>query len=220
MKTVIKIEAEMTNEQCEALLSEINRTNEAIGIKTETETKIINDVEDTTTFDDYEVWHFVGDRLPKNESFMCIVQMFNHFSDTWSTGTGVFNAQSNEWEATDSCGEKWPVRYWRRCPDFEGIKGHYTVMKESSKVETKSSNITTNEDSITVEDNEDENIKAWIVNPSGEFQSGNIVRAKIGGPNMGVTKVFDKELECIYYVNGSWVKERFPLDMMIKIDAI
>lgn len=89
--------------------------------------------------DDYEVWHFVGDRLPKNESFMCIVQMYNEFSDTWTTGAGVFNPQSNEWEATDSCGEQWPVRYWRRCPDFEEIKHHYTAMKAPLKDETKSS---------------------------------------------------------------------------------
>lgn len=292
MKTRIIIEAEMSDEQCEALLSVIERTNETIDIKTETkvsylgttpvdeiyqpiidelsrlemlcnenyamtpkerewtslhlrtaiervgikflnsplysEIKTCGDKSDKTQFNDYEVWHFVGDRLPKNESFMCIVKMYNEFSDTWTTGIGVFNSQSNEWEATDSCGENWSVRYWRRCPEFIH-EGHYAAMKESFKSETKSSETT------NIEDNP---IKSWInselesyrlvgsegnediVGNSVEFQCGNIVKSKIGGSSMGVTKVFNKELECIYYVDGRWIREKFPIDMMIKVDII
>lgn len=81
---------------------------------------------DIPELNDYDTWHYVGDRLPK-DTFMCIVKMFNEFSDTWTTGTGVFD--NGEWEATDSSGESFSVRYWRRCPDFEA-EGHYVGLKE------------------------------------------------------------------------------------------
>lgn len=83
---------------------------------------------DIPKLNDYDTWHFVGDRLPKNASFMCIVKMFNEFSDTWTTGTGVYD--HGKWEATDSSGESWSVRYWRRCPDFDEVEGHYVGLKE------------------------------------------------------------------------------------------
>jgi uncharacterized protein YodC (DUF2158 family) len=81
---------------------------------------------DIPKLNDYDTWHYVGDRLPK-DTFMCIVKMFNEFSDTWTTGTGIFD--NEKWEATDSSGEGWSVRYWRRCPDFEA-EGHYVGLKE------------------------------------------------------------------------------------------
>lgn len=68
--------------------------------------------------DDYETWHYIDDRLP-HSTFMCIVKMWNKFSGTWTTGTGIYDTTSKEWEVTDSCGESWDVRYWRRCPNLD-----------------------------------------------------------------------------------------------------
>jgi uncharacterized protein YodC (DUF2158 family) len=305
MKTQIIIDAKMSNEQCDALVSEIERVAEVIGINVKTEASYksvydnigllkkqiyelknaennnhamtdnekkwvdlhlgtvierlekifynsdennMKEIENNSNtdevkkawYEDDNNWIFVGDRQPK-DTFMCIVKMFNEFSDTWSTGTGIFD--NGKWEATDSSGESWPIRYWRRCPEFEA-EGCYVDLKEDiSKIYAKNNNVK-NSDEMSGYDPSRELVgndpskemsgydpsRELIGNdpsgemsgydPSREFLPGDVVMLKIGGPRMGVSKVFNKLIECIYFVDGNVVREKFPINLLVNINII
>lgn len=167
---------------------------------------------------DYDVWHFVGDRQPE-DAFMCIVKMFNEFSDTWTTGTGIFD--NGKWEATDSSGESFPVRYWRRCPDFE-VEGHYVGLKEDiAKIYTKNKDLNKTLNSIGNlkkikqgnEECED------VITRALDFNLGDLVVLKSDATKvMTVSDVNSSyAVVCMFWSNDQLVEMEFPIYTIEKI---
>jgi uncharacterized protein YodC (DUF2158 family) len=163
----------------------------------------------------YNNWIFVGDRQPK-DAFMCIVKMFNEFSDTWSTGTGIFD--NGKWEATDSSGESWPIRYWRRCPEFEA-EGCYVDLKEDiAKIYAK------NKDFDNLSETQIGGQKHWdrtedVVTRTLDFNLGDLVVLKSDATKvMTVSDVNSSyAVECMFWSNDQMVQVSFPVYTIEKI---
>lgn len=169
---------------------------------------------DIPKLNDYDTWHFVGDRLPK-DTFMCIVKMFNEFSNTWTTGTGVFD--NGNWEATDSSGESFPVRYWRRCPDFNGVQDAYVGLKEDiAKIYAKNKDLNTQTLKQFTNKNEE---GVHDITYTLDFNLGDLVVLKSDATKvMTVSDVNSSyAVECMFWSNDQMVQMSFPVYTIEKI---
>ena len=63
-------------------------------------------------------WKNVKNELPKN-TYECVVKMWNKFNDTWVTGIGVYDVQTNKWEVVDVSGFSYPVTLWFKTPKLK-----------------------------------------------------------------------------------------------------
>jgi uncharacterized protein YodC (DUF2158 family) len=172
---------------------------------------------DIPELNDYDTWHFVGDRQPE-DAFMCIVKMFNEFSDTWTTGTGVYD--HGKWEATDSSGESWSVRYWRRCPDFEA-EGHYVGLKEDiAKIYAKNKDLNKTLKIGSLKKIEQGNEECEdVITRALDFNLGDLVVLKSDATKvMTVSDVNSSYVvECMFWSNDQLVEMGFPIYTIVKI---
>lgn len=67
------------------------------------------------------MWKDVSRELPDN-TYECIVKMWNQFNGTWVTGIGIYEVSTGEWEIQDNgVPLAMPVSYWFPTPGLEKI---------------------------------------------------------------------------------------------------